>query len=278
MAEPFSPIVPRLRLARELKRLREIARLSLDHAAKELDVSTATLSRIENGKQGVNVHLVRSMLDLYNGSDCWNELLDLARQARRKGWWQEYGISDYGYVALETDAAVVRDFQLTLVPGLLQTSAYARAVFEAEGDVPSRDIGRHVDVRMLRQGRLHADEPLVLEAVVHEHALRSLVGGAVAMREQLLNISELAALPNVTLHVLPAAAGAHVSMQGAFTVLSFPRDVLPDRLYIAHSTGALHIEKVDQVRAARLKFDRLRGCALDPDASIRFVRQVAGEL
>jgi hypothetical protein len=151
-------------------------------------------------------------------------------------------------------------------------------VFEAEGDVPSRDTGRHVDVRMVRQSRLHADEPLVLEAVVHEHALRSLVGGAAAMREQLLHISELAALPNVTVHVLPAAAGAHVSMQGAFTVLSFPRGVLPDRLYIAYSTGALHIEKANQVRAARLKFDRLRRYALDHDASVRFVRQVVEEL
>jgi transcriptional regulator with XRE-family HTH domain len=101
------------RLGRELRRLREDAGLSLEEVAPALDWSTSKLSRIETGQQGVDVHGVRSMLDLYDvGGERWTEIIDLTRQARQKGWWHTYGLSNRGYLALEADAAVVHAYQL----------------------------------------------------------------------------------------------------------------------------------------------------------------------
>lgn len=274
----FSPMVPRLRVASTLRRLREQARMSMEEAAAELDISVPSLSRIETGKVNANVHLVRSMLDLYNGGDCWREMLDLTRQSRRKGWWQEYGLRDGGYVALETDASIVRNFEVSLIPGVLQTEAYTRALFAADETFTDADADLAVALRAVRQERLRAERPLMFEAVVHEHALRLPVGGPAVMADQLRHIAEVAELPNVALHVLPVARGAYPDMSAPFVLLRFDVDVLPERVYIPHAMGQLYIEKPEQVRAARLKFDRLRAAALDPTASINLVRRVAEEL
>lgn len=117
-------------LARTLRQLREQAGLSLEEAAPKLDWSTSKLGRIETAQQGVDVHGVRSMLDLYNvGGPEWAEILDLTREARKKDERHTYGISDHGYLKLETDAVVVHNYQLAHVPGLLQTEDYMRALF-----------------------------------------------------------------------------------------------------------------------------------------------------
>ena len=107
-------------LARALRRLREAAGLSLDEAAPKLDWSTSKLGRIETAQQGVDVHGVRSMLDLYNvGGAQWTEILELTREARKKGEWHAFGIRNQGYLRLELDATVVHNYQLAYVPGLL---------------------------------------------------------------------------------------------------------------------------------------------------------------
>src|SRR5215468_6081179 len=117
-------------LGRELRRLREDAGLTLEEAAPNLDWSTSKLSRIETGQQSVDVHGVRSMLDLYDvGGERWTEIIELTREARQKSWWHAYGISGQGYLGLETDATVVREYQLAYVPGLLQTEDYMRTLF-----------------------------------------------------------------------------------------------------------------------------------------------------
>jgi transcriptional regulator with XRE-family HTH domain len=274
----FSPMVPRLRVASTLRRLRERARMSMEEAAAELDISVPTLSRIETAKQGVNVHLVRSMLDLYQGTDHWREMLDLTRQSRRKGWWQEYGVKDASYFALETEASIMRNFEATLIPGLLQTESYTRALFAADEAFSDTDADLAVALRAVRQERLRAKPPLVFEAVVHEHALRLPVGGLAVMAQQLRHVAEVAELPNVTVQVVPTAQGAHPGVDGSFAVLSFDVDVLPDRIYVPHALGQLYVEKPEQVRAAKLRFDRLRAGALDPAASVDLVRRVAEEL
>ncbi|MGH3931723.1 MAG: helix-turn-helix domain-containing protein, partial [Pseudonocardiaceae bacterium] len=202
---------PRRQLGRELRRLREQAGLSLEAAAPRLDWSTSKLGRIENGQQGVDVHGVRSMLDLYDiGGAQWTEIIDLAREARQKGWWHAYGISNAGFVALETDAAVVYDYQLAYVPGLLQTADYTRAVFC--GSPPPRtdaEIERTVQVRHCRQRRLTEDPPLELVAIVDETVLRRPIGGMEVMRDQLRHLVRQAALPSVCFQVLPVSVGVH---------------------------------------------------------------------
>jgi hypothetical protein len=127
----------------------------------------------------------------------------------------------------------------------------------------------------VRQERLRPARPLVFEAVVHEQALRIPVGGPTVMSDQLRHVADAAELPNVTLHVIPVARGAYPGMDSSFTLLSFPVDVLPERVYVPHALGELYIDKPDQVRVARLMFDRLRACALDPATSTDLVRRVA---
>ena len=267
-------------LGRELRRLREEAGLTLEEAAPKLDWSTSKLSRIEIGQQSVDVHGVRSMLDLYDvGGDRWTEIIDLTREARQKSWWHAYGISGQGYLGLETDAAVVHDYQLAYVPGLLQTEDYMRALFR--NSRPPRteaEIGRDVRVRLLRQRRLTADPPLQLTAVVDESALRRPVGGAEVMRTQLRHLVAQAALPSVCLQVLPVALGVHSGLDGSFTVLGFAEPDEPEVAYIEHAASAVHVQKDAEVRACTLVFDRLRSEALSPQDSVALVERLAAEL
>lgn len=136
-------------LARALRRLREEAGLTLEEAAPKLDWSTSKLGRIETAQQGVDVHGVRSMLDLSNvGGAQWTEIIDMVREARKRNEWHAYGISDQGYLRLEMDAAVVHEYQLAYVPGLLQTENYMRTLFRNSRRRPT-DAEIDQDVRVI---------------------------------------------------------------------------------------------------------------------------------
>lgn len=267
-------------LGRELRRLREDAGLTLDEAAPQLDWSTSKLSRIETGQQSVDVHGVRSMLDLYDvGGDRWTEIIDLTREARHKGWWHAYGIRDQGYLALETEAAAVREYQLGYVPGLLQTEDYMRTLFSnSRRGLTEKEIDRDVQVRRLRQRRLVQDPPLELIAVVDESALRRPIGGVDVMRAQLRRLVTRASLPSVCLQVLPTSLGAHSGLDGSFILLGFGESGEPDVAYIEHAASALHVQKETEVSACTLVFDRLRSEALSPQDSVILVERLAAEL
>ena len=267
-------------LARALRRLREEAGLSLEEAAPRLDWSTSKLGRIETAQQGVDVHGVRSMLDLYNvGGAQWTEIIDLTREAKQKGWWHAWGLSNAGFLGLETDAAVVYDYQLGYVPGLLQTAAYIRAVFR--GSPPPRsevEIDRIVQVRLFRQRRLTEDPPLELVAIVDETVLRRPIGGAEVMRDQLRHLVSQAALPSVCFQVLPVSVGVHQGMNGSFTVLGFAEPDEPAVAYMENAVSATHVHKEAEVREYKLVFDRLRSEALSPCDSAAFVERLVGDL
>jgi hypothetical protein len=264
-------------LARALRRLREEAGLSLEEAAPRLDWSTSKLGRIETAQQGVDVHGVRSMLDLYGvGGAQWTEIIDLTREARKKDEWHVYGIRRQGYVALEADAAVVYDYELGYVPGLLQTAAYARAVFR--DGVPHRteaELDRAVRIRLLRQRRLTEDPPLELVAIVDETVLHHLVGGVGVMRDQLRHLVSQAALPSVCFQVLPVSVGVHQGMNGSFSVLGFADPDEPAVAYTEDAVKAVHVHKEAEVREYKLVFDQLRSEALSPRDSVALVEQLA---
>ncbi len=201
----ISPVVLRREVGRRLRVARNEADLSIVEAARRLEIAGSSLSRCENGDGVVTVHLVRSMMDVYDRR--LDDVLDLVRQARVKGWWKQYGISDKDFIALETGAHRISNYEMALVPGLLQTADYARAVFESGREARRPDwIANQLAVRMTRQERL-TDEahPLELDAVIHEFALRSTVGGAAVMRTQLEHLALINELPTVTLRVLPAS-------------------------------------------------------------------------
>jgi transcriptional regulator with XRE-family HTH domain len=269
------PTFRRRRLARRLRQMREQTGWTLEEAAKRLDKTRSSLGRIETGQSRADVHLARSMMDLYDHYD--PELLDLVREANRPGWWTKYGVDDRGYISMETEASTVLELSLVTIPGLLQTEGYMRALFATRRS-PGQ-LQNDVEVRGHRQRRLVHDEfPLELVTIIDEAALRRKVGGAEVMREQLRHLAAAAAISTVTVQVLPNGAGAHPGMSGAYLILAFPETDEPPVLYVEYPTASLHIEKPEEVAEARLLFDRLRSEALSPMDSVAFIERVADEL
>jgi transcriptional regulator with XRE-family HTH domain len=274
-------LVKRKQLARILREMRQKAGLTIEATAPLLDFSASKLSRIENAHQGVDVHVVRTMMDVFGvGGDRWNAILDLTREASAKGWWRAYGLDDQGYVPLEAEASAVREYTVNYLPGLLQTADYARSLFESSLHVGSRAVRENdVEVRMIRQDRLRdPDNPLTLIAVIEETALRRMIGGADVMCAQLAHVVAATELDTVTVQVLPADVSAHPSVTGTFIVLSFDGLGEPDIGYVEHSMGSVHIEKAEDVARGRLVFDHLRSLALSPEESAALIERVAMQM
>ncbi|MET1076281.1 MAG: helix-turn-helix transcriptional regulator [Umezawaea sp.] len=274
---PRRPPFRRRRLGHRFQAMRLKAKMTLDDACAALDKTRSTLHRLEQGETKADIHLVRSMMDLYDQYD--PDLVDQTRRANKPGWWLAYGIQDQGYIDVETEAAEVREFCLTYVPGLLQTESYMRALFRANRLQRSdRQFENQVAVRLVRQLRLtESEDPLELVAVIDEGVLRKHVGGVEVMREQLRHLLLASGLPSVTLRVLPDQIGAYDGMSGAFIVLGFP-DNAPEVLYVEYATGSLHIEAESEVKEAKIVFEHLLSRALDPEESIALIERVLAEL
>jgi DNA-binding XRE family transcriptional regulator len=277
MTTQSSPTLRRRRLARRLRQMRENAQLTLAEAAPRLHKTRSALGRIEKGETAADIHLVRSMMDLYDQYD--EHLEGMVKEAMVPGWWIPYGIKDRGFIGLETEADRSLEWSLVYVPGLLQTEDYMRAVF-SNGNVrwTKKMRENHIVARTIRQERLtDEDAPLTLAAVIDESALRKPVGGKQVMHAQLLHLTEVSELASVTIQVIPNAVGSHEGMEGAFTILDFREPEDPSLFYAEYPTGAVHVEKPEEVRDARLIFDRLRSVALPPDDSVAFIQRVAAD-
>jgi len=281
-----SPTVKRRRLASELRRYRDRAGLTIDEVAAQLEWSTAKISRIENARVSVLPRDVKFLLGVYGLSEhdeAWNILLMLARESRQKGWWHQYGdaVPDWFevYVGLEADAATLSSYHAEFVPGLLQTAEYARAVHRASLiTATDAEIEQHVKVRLARQELLASPDAPQTWLVLNEAVIRRLVGGRVTMYEQLTQLAEATSMPKMTLQVVPFDVGAHPSMDGSFSILGFPDPADPNVVYIEYQTGALYLEKPQEVGRYRLMFDHLRAAALPVDASRALIASVVSEL
>jgi hypothetical protein len=177
---------------------------------------------------------------------------------------------------MEAEACLVREYQLGIVPGLLQTDDYIRAVFAASPtglSTKAVDVG--VAVRRKRQERLTADSPLEFHTVIDESVLHRRLADAEATRAQFRHIAQVAALPNVTVQVLATDLGLHYGVAGSFTIVSFPGRQDRDVAYLEHVAGALHVEKESEVAKCRLTFDRLASLALSPEESVALIERVA---
>ncbi|HEV2779449.1 MAG TPA: helix-turn-helix transcriptional regulator [Actinophytocola sp.] len=271
------PPFRRRRLGKRLRTMREAAGLTLETAAPRLDLTRSSLFRIESGATRATVHLVRSMMDLY---DHYEEgLLDAVRDALKPSWFTKYGIQDFGYLDVETEASRVCDYSGMNLPGLLQTEAYIRTMFAGFRRRWRPDqVDNEVAVRLIRQERLTSeDDPLELVAIVDEAALRRDFGEPETLRAQLYHLMEMARLPTVWLHVLPLKGGPTTATDGAFTLLEFAEPDEPPLLYHEYVTGALHIENEEELREARLVFDTLRGEALNPTESVMLIERLAAQ-
>jgi transcriptional regulator with XRE-family HTH domain len=280
---PGTATVRNRRLAAELRRLRESVDLTGDDCAERLGWSASKVSRIENARQAPRLADVRKLLDLYEvAGPHRDQLLQLARDAVRKGWWEAFSDAlpeQYAsYISLEMEAEQIWQWETEVVPGLLQTEAYAMAVEEwsVELTPPSR-VNARVETRLARQGVLRREVPLQLSIVLDEAVLFRRYGDARVMREQLQRLQELSDLPNIDLQILPLD-GPHPIASGSFTLLQFPEIggiKFHDVAYIEHLNGCSYLEEETETYRHRLSFERLSAEALGPTMSVERISRIA---
>ncbi|MBC9711031.1 helix-turn-helix domain-containing protein [Streptomyces sp. TRM66268-LWL] len=275
------PTVLRIVLGTHLRRLREASGITREDAGDAIRASHAKISRVELGRVAQKERDVADLLTLYGVTDPDEraEYLDLARRASNPGWWQKYSDVMPSWLetilGLEEAAAVIRSYQVQFVPGLLQTSDYARSVVslgEARGSV--REIERKVELRLRRQELLTRPEAPKLWFVVDEAALRRPMGGRLTMRTQLRRLIEVAEMPHVTLQVAPFGAGGLAAAGGPITILRFDEPDLPDIVYLEQLTSALYLDKRADVENYMAVMDQVCSAASDTEASVRFLEEL----
>ncbi len=274
------PTVRSRRVGAELRRLREVAGVTTAQAAELLSCSPAKISRIENGIVSVRVVDLQLLLDRYGDQDQEHRayLERLARESNKRGWWQDYDdtIPPYyaDFIGLETDASYIKTWEATIVPGLLQTPEYARAVMLANPAMISPDkLENFISIRHERQARLEQDTTVRLDAVIWEAALITTVGSDEVQRGQLDRLLELMDRPNISVQVLPLEAGDKASMSGSFVMFSFGRDRSVSTVFVENLTSSQYLERDQELRGYTLVFDALRSAALSPAASAARIRQ-----
>lgn len=276
----YRPTVRGRRLMRELRRLREEKRLTLQDVADRTGWSRARVSRIETGHTRPQHGDVADLLDLYGvPSPERDALITLAREGRQRGWWTAYAdVFTGSYVALEDEAAEIRTWDAQLIHGLLQTAAYSRAVIKAGRMLDDEaQIERRIAARKARQALLDRADAPRLHAVFDEAVVHRPIGGPEVMAEQLTALAAAARRPNVTIQVLPFTCGAHAGLDGRFTILSYPDAVDPDIAYVEGTMGDVYLESAQETEQHRVRFDRITAAALSPEASAHLLAARAKE-
>ncbi|MGW4770941.1 helix-turn-helix domain-containing protein [Nocardia sp. CA-119907] len=273
------PTVLRIALGGQLRDLRVKKGITREAAGDAIRGSHAKISRLELGRTGFKERDIRDLLTLYGVSDPEERerFLDLARQANEPGWWHRYSDllpSWFGtYLGLEQAATKIRTYEAHLVPGLLQTPEYARAVMSLGYE--DADMDRRVQVRIKRQEVLRRADPPTVWAIIDEAALHRPVGGSRVHREQMEHLIELAQLPNVTVQVLPYSAGEHAAAGSSFSILRFAESELPDIVYLEHLTSALYLDRRQDLALYLSVMDRLSVQAESPGESLKILAEYA---
>jgi transcriptional regulator with XRE-family HTH domain len=264
-----SPIVRRRELGALLKALRNGKGWTAEQVADRLLISPSKLSRLETGQRGASARDIRDLCNLYEVDDEQRQhLIELAREGKRRAWWQPLALPYSTYVGLEDEATSIKDYGLAIMPGLLQTADYARAIVRAA--VPRRVpevVEQRVEGRMTRQQLLYTNDPPRFEAVVNESVLHRVVGNPAVMQGQLERLLELSDLPNVTLQVIPYEAGALPAGNNKFIILGFPQATVSDIVFIEGLTGDLYLDDPRDVEIYQLTFRTLTQLAASPDAT-----------
>nr|WP_280498632.1 helix-turn-helix transcriptional regulator [Nocardia cyriacigeorgica] len=273
------PTVLRIALGGQLRKLREGKGITREAAGDAIRGSHAKISRLELGRTGFKERDIRDLLTLYGVHDPEEResFLELARKANEPGWWHRYSDllpSWFGtYLGLEQAATKIRTYEAHLVPGLLQTPEYTRAVVTLGYE--DADTDRRVAVRQRRQEILHRSDPPFVWAVIDEAALHRPVGGADVHRAQMHHLIELAQLPNVTIQVVPYSAGEHAAAGSSFSILRFAEPELPDIVYLEHLTSALYLDRREDLALYLSVMDRLSVQAARPERSIEIISDYA---
>ncbi|WP_455362342.1 helix-turn-helix domain-containing protein [Streptomyces sp. SYSU K21746] len=283
-AAASGPTVRKRQLGAELRRLREAAGKRIEDVAAHLECSMSKVSRVETGQAPIKARDVRDLLQWYEVTDPAQveTVMQIHRDAQKQGWWAHYeeilpsGMATY--VGLESDARILRAYEPIFVHGLLQTEDVARAVIEAVRPGEPEEVERLVRFRMERQQLLtRKPDPLELWVVLEESALRCPVGGKEVMAAQVKQLIQTAAMPNVTLQIMPTAKGAHMAMAGTFALLDF-EPATSSVVYVDSIAGNVYLEKERDVRRFTQTFDMTRAAALDPQETPSILENLAREM
>lgn len=277
---PYSPTHRRTILADALRQQRKTAALTVAEAASRVGLSSSKLSRIESGEaKHPKPADVEALLRLYGVDDQQRQLLlALARDTRAAGWWRSYPDVFRGVLPdLEAGATEIRAWENQYIPGLLQTEAYARAIFESEGYEPET-VERRVTARRARQSILDREYPPTLDVLLDEAALRKRVGGPAVMRDQLLYLATAMSRPRISIRVVTDRVGAHPGMMGAFVLLAFSSPRESRMVYAESARTSLCLEAIEYVRSYEGVFARVGAVALSEEDSERCIVDAAARL
>lgn len=260
---------------------------SRQEAAERVGKASTQIGHLETARNLPSLADVEILLTWYGHADRVEVFRDLVRRAKRgREWW--IGFTDampqwFGlYLGLEASAVQVASYDAVMVPGLLQTAAYAEAVIRAgERSLSEPEIERRVELRMARRSLYERDEdPLQVWAVLDEAVLRRQVGGPGALEEQLQRLVELAARPNIDIQVLPADAGAHAGAEGSFSLLTFSPELEGDAgvAYIETRVRGIYYEDPAEIALYRAALTRLQVQAITPERSPDAILQITKEI
>ncbi|MEN8654565.1 helix-turn-helix transcriptional regulator [Streptomyces sp. 21So2-11] len=276
MAVNANPTVRRRRLGAELRRLRLASGLTGGQVAQRLSVSQPKISHMETGRRAVSPRDVCDLCELYGVTDekVVDSLMRMARESGQQGWWNVYEDIPYSvYIGLETDAVSIHAHGPMVIPGLLQTPAYAHAVIgKTIPLVTAEQAATRLRVRLRRQHRIYDPGcPLRLWVVLDESALRRVVGSPDIMREQLEHLNALSTEPHISVQVLPHDAGAHPGISGQFSILKFADTSDTGVVYLERFTSDLYLEKRSDLQHYSAMYAHLQAQALSPDSTRHFI-------
>ncbi|MDI5936668.1 MULTISPECIES: helix-turn-helix transcriptional regulator [unclassified Micromonospora] len=272
-----TPTIQRRRLGNALKRAREAAGKTQEEAAEIIDSASSKVSRLELGQSGIRLTDLKLLLDFYGvaGEEA-EPLRELARAGRQRGRWSGYRnvVPDWfrQYLDLEADAAEIRWYQSEVIPGILQTEPYIRAIIEGD------DVEQQTAVRLERQKVIDRPDGPELNFILSESALRRDLGDRTAMREQLSHIAAVAGRPNVTIQVFPLDAETYVTSSYNFIILRFGEEVASDVVYLETFTDADYLDSPEALRSYNRLWGRLQAAALGPAESRKLIRRIADEM
>ncbi|MFC4106313.1 helix-turn-helix domain-containing protein [Micromonospora zhanjiangensis] len=261
-------------LAGELKALRQALGLSVRGVADRLGWPPSKLSRIETGRQGIRIEDVAALLVVYEVVGDERERLLAMSERSEPGWWEVLPglpVESRTLIQLEAEATGVFNFEPLLVPGLLQTADYTRAVMQACG-VNDEDAQSRVRARLGRQAILAREEPPELRVIIDEGALRRVLGGPWVMARQLRHLLDAADRPTVTVQVIPLAVGGYTGLDGPFAILDFRRN--QSIVHLEHKISGLFLEEPEQVSYFRQEIDKLDAVASSPTESVKLIAQI----
>lgn len=287
MASIQGPVMPRKRIAAELRRLREDAGRTLEQVAGELMISTSKLSRLENAQGSPQARDVRDLINYYkiDGTELAAKLTRWVRAAHRQGWWNDYSDAITGdldtHIAYETEASIARVYTIPALPVLLQTPEYARAYYQ--GNEPWRttdELDALVELRLRRQAALDNRSeigPLRLIAVTHESGLHQLIGTRETMHAQLDHLVERSTAANIDLRVLPFSVPLPFTSTCMYAYFEFSDTLDRDVVAVETHAGFRYIETTNRVAQYRRHYEHLLDSSLSPEDSRALIRTVQAE-